>query len=183
MNTYISELIRKRLSVRRAHLVSGKGDRRTWTKLGFSKYSGKTLPQVLFLDPDWFFWAIDDGAFYQRGALQHESEVINHRARNIKIRNNDDGAYAVEYFLHTNRTFSDFHIVSASKLGHPGGNHAVRLQSIDMSLPYQLKKYDKRGNKNFVQTMKSHLFDDKSWTMTKNRCENFFSNPIHFAEH
>ena len=137
----------------------------------------------MFSDPDWFFWAVDKRAFDNRGAVQDESDEINYKARNMKIRDNDDGAYAVEYITHSDYTFSDFRIVPADNFRQPGGNLAARLQFIDMSIPYRLKKYDKRGNKNFVQTMKSHLFDDKSRTMTKNRCENFFSNPIHFAEH
>jgi len=29
----------------------------TWTELPFGKYVGMTLPQVLFTDPGWFFWA------------------------------------------------------------------------------------------------------------------------------
>ena len=30
-----------------------------WTTLNFSRHVGKTLPQILFSDPDWFFWAMD----------------------------------------------------------------------------------------------------------------------------
>jgi len=28
-----------------------------WSTLPFGKHKGKTLPQIVFADPDWFFWA------------------------------------------------------------------------------------------------------------------------------
>jgi hypothetical protein len=28
-----------------------------FSELPFGKYTGLTLPQVLFMDPGWFFWA------------------------------------------------------------------------------------------------------------------------------
>jgi len=34
-----------------------------WSTLKSGKYEGKTLPQVLFKDPDYFFWAIEEGVF------------------------------------------------------------------------------------------------------------------------
>jgi uncharacterized protein (DUF3820 family) len=27
----------------------------TWTPMKFGKYQGKTLPEIIFADPDWFF--------------------------------------------------------------------------------------------------------------------------------
>jgi hypothetical protein len=29
-----------------------------WSKLYFGKHVGKSLPQILFYDPDYFFWGI-----------------------------------------------------------------------------------------------------------------------------
>ena len=34
-----------------------------WTKLNFGKYIGKTLPQILLSDPDWFFDACETRVF------------------------------------------------------------------------------------------------------------------------
>jgi hypothetical protein len=152
-----------------------------WTELKFSKYRGKTLPQIMLLDPDWFFWALDCDIFEDMGALLSESEDIDSKARNIKIRNNNSGEYVAEYFRHTDGTYSDFCIVPEGQPAHPGSTLIARLQVIDMSVPYRLKKYDKRGNSNFIRTMKSHIFGDKSKRMTKTRCEEFFSYPGNFA--
>jgi hypothetical protein len=29
-----------------------------WTIVDFSKHKGKSLPQIILHDPDWFFWAM-----------------------------------------------------------------------------------------------------------------------------
>ncbi len=34
-----------------------------WTELPFGKHKGKTLPQVVFSDPDWFYWAVEKNIF------------------------------------------------------------------------------------------------------------------------
>jgi hypothetical protein len=36
---------------------------REWIDLWFEKHKGKTLPQVMFTDPGWFFWARDEEIF------------------------------------------------------------------------------------------------------------------------
>ena len=40
-----------------------------WTPLNFGKYEGKTLPQVMFKDPDWFFNGYEKGYFKNGYAL------------------------------------------------------------------------------------------------------------------
>src|SRR5438876_986407 len=54
-----------------------------WTELKFGKHKGKTLPQVLFSDPDWFFWASEQQTF--RGAQRREADLIYVRATHIRI--------------------------------------------------------------------------------------------------
>lgn len=44
------------------------------SKLSFGKHSEKTLPQVLFRDPDWFFWAWEEGVFENRPEVYAEAE-------------------------------------------------------------------------------------------------------------
>jgi hypothetical protein len=33
-----------------------------WAKIGYGKHTGKTLPQIILSDPDWFFWALESHA-------------------------------------------------------------------------------------------------------------------------
>ena len=56
-----------------------------WTKLWFSKHKGKTLPQVMFSDPDWFFWAFENGVFGEKGRLEAEAKDVYRKAQSIKI--------------------------------------------------------------------------------------------------
>lgn len=32
-----------------------------WSIVSFGRHSERTLPQIIFSDPDWFFWAIEKG--------------------------------------------------------------------------------------------------------------------------
>jgi hypothetical protein len=56
-----------------------------WSKLTFGKHDGKTLPQVILTDPDWFFWAIEKRVFDNWPALRVEANDILQKARRIKI--------------------------------------------------------------------------------------------------
>jgi hypothetical protein len=53
----------------------------TWSILRFGKHAGKTLPQVLLLDTDWFFWM----APKLYGRLGEEAKDLDRKARGIKI--------------------------------------------------------------------------------------------------
>ena len=55
-----------------------------WSVLNFGRYRGKTLPQVLLRDPDYFFWAAEDGAL-DRDGFADDACLLDYRARNIKI--------------------------------------------------------------------------------------------------
>ena len=154
-----------------------------WTIVNFGKYSGKkTLPQILWSDPDWFFWAIENDAFENRGAIELESEDLNHKARNIRIPKNDDGALVVEYILHQpTGKFSHFEIVPTDKPGHEGISPTFRTLLIDMSVPRRIAKYDKLGGKALLSSLKLCMFSNSSARVTKKRCEDFFNKPSNFA--
>ena len=55
-----------------------------WTVVQFGKYRGKTLPQIIFTDPDWFFWAVENDTF-KSAALKAEASDIRRKATRIKI--------------------------------------------------------------------------------------------------
>ena len=56
-----------------------------WTPLWFGKFKGKTLPQVLFSDPNWFFWAIEQDLFVGQGVIEEEAQDLCYKSRNIRI--------------------------------------------------------------------------------------------------
>jgi hypothetical protein len=85
-----------------------------WSTVNFGKHSGKTLPQIVFGDPDWFFWAIEENVF--KGPLRREARLINERARAILIPNGNAGDFLAEYFVHPpTGKFAHMEIVPASR--------------------------------------------------------------------
>ncbi len=153
-----------------------------WTTLEFGKHKGKTLPQVLFIDPDWFFWAIKNEAFNKPPALKAEADDLNWKAQNILIPKPDRESYEVEYFIHpAQNKFSYFSIVPKDKPLHVGSSKAFRSTVIDMKIPSLYNKYDKSGFKRFLECLKLDYFGDKSYKMTKARCEDFFNDDSNFA--
>jgi hypothetical protein len=54
-----------------------------WSLLKAGKYAGRSLPQILFMDPDYFFWAVKNKVF--QGRLATEAAKLSWKARHIKI--------------------------------------------------------------------------------------------------
>lgn len=155
----------------------------SWTKVNFGKHKGKTIPQILFSDPDWFFWAMENNVFQNRGNLLLEAEDIDYKARNIKIPNNDTNSLLVEYVVHPpTGKFSHFEIVPNDRPIHTGGSPTSRSQHIDMSMPRQIAKYDKLGCKQLLVSMKFYFLGSQSAIFTKKRSEDFFENDNHFVK-
>ena len=153
-----------------------------WSTVQFGKHKGKTLPQILFSDPDWFFWAIEVKAFDKKGILLQESDELFRKATNIKIPDNSDGMKVVEYLIHQpTGKFSHFEIVPTSRPLHKGSSQASRLHVVDMSFPRTLSNYDKLGCQHLLTSLKFHIFGNKSVRMTKKRCEDFFDNSENFV--
>ena len=150
----------------------------TWSILNFSKHKGKTLPQVLFSDPDWFFWAVEEGVFQKRAALRKEAADLDSKARRIKIPSDMKAEYAVD--PDTNK-FVGMELVPASQPRHEGSTSTSRLSVINLSIPREIASYDKLGFNIMMRSIKFHLFRNERTPMTKKRCEDFFDDPLNFA--
>lgn len=152
-----------------------------WTQLSFGRHSGKTLPQVLFADPDWFFWAVETGVFKTRPSYESEARLLNERARKIKIPESKHSDPVVQYLIHhPTKKFSHFEIVPSEQPLHEGSSPAFRSPVIDMSVPRRITEYDKLGCKSLVSSLKYYLFGSKSARVDKKRAEAFFSDPKNF---
>lgn len=146
-----------------------------WTKLNFGKHNGLTLPQVIWRDPDWFFWAIEKDVFSNRPALAKEAKVILKRSSNIKI----PTGKLVEYnFL--NGKFVGFDIVPEDRPAHEGSTATLRDLVINFSVPRGVKNYDKTGYKLFIKAAKFAIFGSSEKRMTKKVCEDFFDDIKYF---
>lgn len=153
-----------------------------WSIVNFGKHKGKSLPQILCSDPDWFFWAIEEDVFSNNGIIQSQAKELDTKARNIKIPGNDNATFQVEYYIHPpTKKFSHFEIVPTERELHQGGSRAFRRNVIDMSVPRKIAQYDKTGCKSLLESMKGAIFGSSSARLTKDLCEKFFSNNSNFA--
>lgn len=153
-----------------------------WTKLNFGKHAGKTLPQVLFNDPDWFFWAWEEGAFEGRGILRMEAKTIRARAKSIKIPSRDGERQVVIYKINEGKFFG-FDVVKESTPAHQGTTVTQRSNHLDMEFPRTIKNYDKLGCQLLTNQLKHLILSSVGKKrMTKQLCEEFFSKPDHFYE-
>ena len=150
-----------------------------WSTMGFGKYSGKSLPQIIFKDADWFFNGYEKGYF--KGVLAQEAHELYHRARSIRIPRRNGQKMLIEYHIHRDGNSGK------GKFGMmrliPNGSALERMNvasSIDFYVPRSLATYDKTGYKNFVSMLKVILFGDHSHRMNRRACEAFFNDEANF---
>ncbi len=145
-----------------------------WQPLRFGKYLGKTLPQVLVKDPDYFFWAWEAGKL----SGHPEAAELQRKATSILPRSQGRGGWKVEYsFLQVG--CYGFELVEPGTPSHQGSSTAVRRDHIDLSMARRFKKYDKTGGRHLVDGLRHHLFDDQR--LTKKLVEAFFADDSNFA--
>jgi len=154
---------------------------REWTELWFGKHKGKTLPQIMFTDPDWFFYAYDKKYFVDKGKLPIEANEIFKKATSIKIPQTGHQRLVAEYGIHpVTNDFCDLEIVPENRPLHRGSTEVFRKDVIDMSVPSKIKDYDKLGCKLMIKALKFHVLGNTKLTMTRKRCEDFFNDNANF---
>ena len=149
-----------------------------WSAINFGKVKGKILPQVIFSDPDWFYWAVRKKIFKWKCA--DEARIIYKKSRSIKIPNSSNGALEAEYCTYEGK-FVRLDIVPTSQKVHHGGCHCFQLDVIDMKKVREICLYDKTGGRLLISKIKWIFFGDRKFRMTKNRCVEFFENDSNFV--
>jgi hypothetical protein len=142
-----------------------------WTTLRFGKHAGKSLPQVVLSDPDWFFWAIKEDIFW--GPLANEARELAHKACHIKIPKPDPRRWRVAYLIEADGLFRGFEIVPMD-----GTDTCSHGSYLDLSFPRRLRSYDKLGYKLMLKHFRSYF----GWRLTRANCEAFFNADGNFAE-
>jgi hypothetical protein len=149
--------------------------RRRWILMPFGKYRGLTLPQVLFVDPDYFFWL--EGVL--RGVLATEAEEVARKACHVRIPKEPAEAFMVEYLFERDGKFVCFRIVRKDRERYPESHIVHRAPHLDFSYLRKRQEYAKRAYVRFLRCFRKEFFGSKSAHMTKDRCEEFF-NGDHF---
>jgi hypothetical protein len=145
----------------------------SWTTLNFGKHRGKTLPQVVLSDPNWFFWAVD----VMYGPLAIEAETLNRRARNIKIPKQNPKRWAVEYRRDRDDRFLGCGIVEVNS--HKHSALFDRLPHLDLAYVRRGNVHDTRDCRRVIRDFRRLYFDGLN--LTKQRCEEFFENQDNFT--
>jgi hypothetical protein len=147
-----------------------------WTTITFGKHEGKTLPQIIFDDADWFFYAYEQGYF--KNGLAQEAREICRRARAIRIPEQDGQKMLVEYRVDPSTgKFATMFLIPEG----PVFERQTVSPVIDFCVPRSLAPYDKLGNKNFVFALKAILFGNHSRRLSKQAREDFFSDDRNFV--
>jgi hypothetical protein len=154
-----------------------------WLRVDIGRHRGKTLPQIMFIDPDWVYWADESNAFRHNRLLQEQACDVAAKAANIKIPSFITGAppvtLAVEYVVDPlTELFSSMEIVPADLSLE--GQTSLRSDRIDLSFPRRQKHFDKLGGKLILRDLRRLLLGSARRHMTKRRCEAFFDNPANF---
>jgi hypothetical protein len=152
-----------------------------FTPINFGRHKGKTLPQIVFSDLDYFIWAFNEDIF-KSSALRKEADYVYQRIRSIKIPKDNHDNYEVEYYIHApTGKFGRFEIVEQSTPLHKGGSPAFRSKYIDLTVVKSIKDYDKSGSGIIIDCLKEYCFGTRSHKMTKKRCEDFINDDTNFV--
>ena len=145
-----------------------------WSVLSFGKYAGKTLPEIILTDPDWFCYMLPKLYDWPR----EEADELNLRARAIRIPRKKASGFEVECRYDPEGRFEGVCIV---KVGTPlQSRYATRLPYLDLLAPIGVKKYDKRSGRVMVRDFRVNYFGENK-RITKKRCERFFSDDTNFV--
>ena len=149
----------------------------SWSMLSFGRHKGKTLPEIIFTDADWFFWAYENKAL-KTNKLREEAEELFCKARAIRIPEKYAKNMQVVYDCDpTTGKFTGMRLI-------PKGSYVNPLSEcsdvIDLSFPRSIKGYDKQGNRSVISTMKLILWGNSSFRINRLKAEEFFDNNANF---
>jgi hypothetical protein len=144
-----------------------------WTKVNFGKHFGKTLPQVILSDPNYFFWA----ANILYGPLATEAKILERRARNIEIQKPKPKLWEVEYRWDRDNRFLGIGIVKADSHVHPLFG---RLPHLDLAYIRRGNVHDQRDGRKLICDFRNIYC--AGLNLTKQRCEAFFEDEQNFTK-
>ena len=153
-----------------------------WSEVNIGKWKnkGKSLPQILVTDPDWFFWAVENNVFKSNLQLKKEAQTLNLRARSIMVPSSYAPKDSLSYKIMHDGKFAGIEIIPSTKPRHVGSSTEIRTKNLDLSKPRSIQKYDKLGCKLMLKSFKYYWLEDKPFN--KKRVEDFFSNSDNFEE-
>ena len=126
-----------------------------WTTLTFGKHAGKSLPEIIIKDADWFFWAIENEVF--KGKLAAEANNLYRKAQAIKIPKRRPKRWLVEYCYEDDGRFLGLRFVRVKDASFQSPRNC-RLPHLDLAYIRQRRTYDKKGCKYLLRDFRFVLF-------------------------
>ena len=149
-----------------------------WTTLTFGKHAGKTLPEIIIKDADWFFWGIANR--HLQGKLAAEADDLYRKAQAIKIPKRRPRRWLVEYCYEDNGRFLGLRFVKAKEASFQSPRN-YRLPYLDLAYIRRRRTYDKKGCKYLLRDFRAYYFG-KNKRITKRRVEAFFNDDSNFLK-
>ena len=156
------------------------GKIKRWTPIDFGKYEGLTIPELIFLDASYFYWALTSNLF--KNMLQLEAVVVESRLRHIKV----PKAVAVPSVFVIrlkNDVFEDFAIVEKSIASRKKSNNVRITSCLDFSLVSRPDHATDRARQVMIDKIKYHFFEKDSDRLKPRDYEQFLGDPDKFSAH
>jgi hypothetical protein len=149
-----------------------------WTTVDFGSWrdKGKTLPQIITSDPDWFFWANEKSAF--KGKLQQEADILARRATSMKLPQSVASTHCIQYVFTRDGKFESFKFIPKNQTPHVGSSPEQLSSTLSLAITRSFRNYDKSGAKILLAGFKKHWFSGKRFR--KELVEEFFDDPANF---
>jgi len=151
--------------------------------IDFGIYNNKqlTLAQIIFIDPDWFFYNLNSSGFKNKKRIREEALFLAKRAKNIRIPKDNPNKWRVEYRMRDGE-FQSLAIVEVNQLRKPSHIALYDTMKIDMEFPQKQKQKNTRWSKSFGKKTCRVLFG-KNTIVTNQLCSTFFNNADNFILH
>ena len=145
--------------------------------LDFGRHYRLTLSQVVFRDPDYFFWAYEGGVLASHGYGSRAAGIYE-RATHIRIPRMGPEPWVAEYAVRGGRLWG-VEVVPASQYRDFS---APRLPWLDLSYARRVcGGKDKTGAELIVRAVKLAWYGDPSERMDRKKCDDFFKSDEHFV--
>jgi hypothetical protein len=155
--------------------------RKLWSLIDFGKFCGlgKTLPEIVLSDPDWFFHMHEHALFL--GRLAQEAKQVARKARQIRIPGKSPRDFKVQYCMSGDTGKFWYIDIVRTDEPFPIEQQFERCDFLDLSYPRRRQRYDKGGGKRIIRALKTLVFGNEHLRLTKAVCERFFNDPRNFS--
>jgi hypothetical protein len=169
---------KKRRQSAKAKLSPDRFEIISWRRLNFTERKEKTLPQLILSRPDYFYWGLGKGVF-DDVFLKEQADVLEFRARHIKIPRQQRSEKLVDYCFDENDRFLKLEIVNARTPWNPCAT--FRLPHIDFSVLRRCNSHDMESGTCFIRSFKAAFFGNPSRRLDQANCEIFFNDQANFS--